>query len=115
MLYSLHEYAYYTAAPYRALAQMTRDFWGSKMNPASDTAIGRTLYASAELFSNVTLRYCKPEWGLDHLAHNGVDVRVNIIEDWQSPWVKLLRFQRDNSDLRRAGKTAAAPAVLIVA
>ena len=53
MLYSLHEYAYYSAAPFRALAQMTRDFWGSKLNPASDTAIGRTLYASAELFSNL--------------------------------------------------------------
>ncbi len=115
MLYSMHEYAYYTAAPLRALAQMTRDFWGSKLNPASDTAIGRTLYASAELFSNVTKRYGKPEWGIDTVTINDHPVRVSIIEDWSNPWVKLLRFQRDVSDLRRAGVKKPAPAVLIVA
>ena len=115
MLYSLHEYAYYSAAPLRAMAQMTRDFWGSKLNPASDTAIGRTLYASAELFSNVTKRYGKPEWGINTVKINDVDVRVQIIEDWSSPWCKLLRFQRDTTDLRRAHIRKPAPAVLIVA
>lgn len=115
MLYSLHEYAYYSAAPLRAMAQMTRDFWGSKLNPASDTAIGRTLYASAELFSNVTKRYGKPEWGINSVKINDVDVRVQIIEDWSSPWCRLLRFQRDPADLRRAKRKTSAPAVLIVA
>ncbi|MFT4074686.1 MAG: polyhydroxyalkanoate depolymerase [Asticcacaulis sp.] len=115
MLYSLHEYAYYSAAPLRAMAQMTRDFWGSKLNPASDTAIGRTLYASAELFSNVTKRYGKPEWGINTVKINDVDVRVQIIEDWSSPWCRLLRFQRDTTDLRRAHIRKPAPAVLIVA
>jgi len=115
MLYSLHEYAYYTAAPFRAMAQLTRDFWGSRLNPAANTAIGRTLYASAELFSNLTRRYGKPEWGIDHVLIDGHDVRVSIIEDWASPWCRLLRFQRDPSDLRRAGRKAPAPAVLVVA
>ena len=115
MLYSMHEYAYYSAAPFRAMAQMARDFWGSKMNPAANTAIGRNLYASAELFSNVTRRYGKPEWGLDSIEINGQPVRVTVITDYETPWVRLLRFQRDNSDLRRAGKKTAAPAVLIVA
>ena len=115
MLYSLHEYAYYTAAPWRAMAQMARDFWGSKLNPASDTALGRTLYASAELFSNVTRRYGKPEWNLDSVTINDHPVRVSIIEDWSTVWCKLLRFQRDQSDLRRAGVKGAQPAVLIVA
>ncbi len=115
MLYSLHEYAYYSATPFRAMAQMTRDFWGSKMNPAADTAIGRTLYATAELFSNVTRRYGKPEWGFDSVEINGQSVRVSIITDFETPWVRLLRFQRDSSDLRRAGKKTGAPAVLIVA
>lgn len=115
MLYSLHEYAYYTAAPFRAMAQLTRDFWGSRLNPAASTAIGRTLYASAELFSNLTRRYGKPEWNIDNVLINGHDVRVSIIEDWSSPWCRLLRFQRDPSDLRRAGRKEPAPAVLIVA
>src|SRR3569623_394506 len=115
MLYSLHEYAYYTAAPFRAMAQMTRDFWGSRLNPAANTAIGRTIYASAELFSNLSRRYGKPEWNIDHVVVNGHDVRVSIIEDWSSPWCRLLRFQRDPSALRRAGRKDPAPAVFIVA
>jgi poly(3-hydroxybutyrate) depolymerase len=115
MLYSLHEYAYYTAAPFRVMAQLTRDFWGSKLNPASDTALGRTMYASAELFSNVTKRYNKPEWRINSVNINDQDVRVRTIEDWSSPWVRLLRFQRDVTDLRRAGIKKTQPAVLIVA
>lgn len=115
MLYSLHEYAYYTAAPFRVMAQLTRDFWGSKLNPASDTALGRTMYASAELFSNVTKRYNKPDWRITTVSINDRDVRVRTIEDWSSPWVRLLRFQRDVTDLRRAGIKKTQPAVLIVA
>lgn len=115
MLYSLHEMSYYGAAPLRAMAQLSRDFWGSKLNPAADTAMGRTFYASAELFSNITRRYGKPEWRLDKVRINDHDVRVHLIEEWSSPWCKLLRFERDSADLRRAGKRNPAPPVLIVA
>ena len=115
MLYSLHEYSYYSAAPLRALAQATRDFWSSKANPYADTAIGRTLFASSQLFTTVTRRYGKPEWGIDTVTIHDYPVRVSRVEDWSSPWVKLIRFQRDASDLRRAGVKTSAPAVLIVA
>lgn len=115
MLYSLHEYAYYTAAPLRVVANFNRDFWGSKANPASQTALGRRLYATSQLFSTITRRYGKPEWGIDKVVINGEDVRVHVIEDWQTPWVKLLRFERDASDLRRAKQRKLSPAVLIVA
>ena len=50
MLYSLHELAYASASPFRIGAQMARTFWSSPLNPAADTAIGRTAFASAELF-----------------------------------------------------------------
>ncbi len=115
MLYALHEYAYYTASPLRMAAQMTRNFWGSDANPGAKTGIGRTLYASAELFSNVTRRYGKPEWGLDTVRIGDTDVRIRINEIWSSPWCRLLNFQRDSADLRRAGKRTIDPAVLIVA
>ncbi|ESQ81014.1 polyhydroxyalkanoate depolymerase [Asticcacaulis sp. YBE204] len=115
MLYLLHEMAYYSAAPMRGLAQMTRDFWGNKANPASETPFGKKMFASAELFSTVTRRYGKPDWRINSVTINGKDVRVQAIEDWSSPWVKLVRFQRDATDLRRAGVKKPSPAVLIVA
>jgi len=115
MIYSLHEAGYYGAAPLRAAAIATRNLWGSAFNPLSQSPIGRRIYASAELFSNVTRRYGKPEWRTDSVVINDTNVRVRAIEDWSSPWVKLLRFERDVSDLRRAGVKKTAPAVLLIA
>lgn len=115
MLYALHEYAYYTASPLRLAAQMARDFWGSPANPASDTHVGRTLYASAELFTNLTRRYGKPVWNIDSVEIEGVDVKVRSVSVWSSPWANLIHFARDRGDLRRAGRQTFEPAVLIVA
>jgi len=70
MLYTLHELAYASAAPYRFGAQMARQFWTSPLNPMADTALGRTAFASAELFESVTRRYGKPGWGLETLTIN---------------------------------------------
>src|SRR5690606_2211736 len=65
--------------------------------------------------SNITRRYGKPEWRLDKVRINDHDVRVHPIAEWSSPWCKLLRFERDSADLRRAGKRNPSPPVLIVA
>jgi len=115
MLYALHEYGYHAASPLRLAAQMARSFWGSSVNPASETAMGRTLYASAEMFSNLTRRYGKPDWGIDKIDIEGVDVRVRQVIAWSSPWCRMIHFARDRNDLRRAGRAQFEPAVLIVA
>ena len=115
MLYALHEYAYYTASPMRIAAQMMRDFWGSPANPASETQLGRTIYASAEMFSNLTKRYGKPAWNIDSVEIGSQAVTVRQVPVWGSPWCTLTHFARDRGDLRRAGRHAFEPAVLIVA
>ena len=115
MLYSLYEGGYYASTPLRMAARMTRDFWGSPMNPVAQTELGRTLYAGADLFANVTRRYPKPEWGIETATVNGVEVRVRETTVWESPWCKVTQFDRDMADMRRAGKLALDPAVLIVA
>jgi poly(3-hydroxybutyrate) depolymerase len=115
MLYAMHEAAYYGATPLRFAARAARDFWGSSLNPAASTKAGRTLYAGAELFADVTRRYGKPEWGIDSVMVNQTEVRVRPTTVWESPWCKLTQFDRDMSDMRRAGKFALDPAVLIVA
>jgi len=115
MLYALHELAYASAQPWRFGAQAARQFWTSPLNPLSQTAIGRTAYASAEVFESVTRRYGKPDWGLDVVTVNDKPVRTEQQVVWSSPWVKLVRFARHVGDLKRAGKPASAPSVLIVA
>ena len=115
MLYALHEASYYATAPMRMAARATRDFWASPLNPAAQTKYGRSLYAAADLVTNVTRRYGKPGWGIDKTVVNGVEVRVRPTVVWESPWVKLTQFDRDMGDMRRAGKLSLDPAVLIVA
>ena len=115
MLYSLHELAYHSATPFRFGAQLARQFWTSPFNPASDTAIGRTAFASAGLFESVTRRYGKPAWGLETITIGEKPVRTTEQIIWSSPWCRLVRFARHLGDLKRAGKPTAAPAVLIVA
>jgi len=115
MLYSIHEAAYYATGPWRAAARVTRDFWGSALNPASESKLGRTMFAAADLFSNVTRRYGKPDWKISQTVINGHPVRVSAHTVWSSPWVKLVHFSRESADLRKAGRRSLDPAVLIVA
>ena len=115
MLYSLHEAAYNAATPVRIAAGAARDFWGSPLNPASNSKWGRTLFASSEMLSNLTRRYGRPSWGIEQVTvkQQRVAVRQEVV--WKSPWVKLRRFSREPIDLRRARAPLAAPPLLIVA
>ena len=115
MLYALNELGYSATTPMRAWARATRDFWSSPLNPAANTAMGRNLYAAADLFSNVTRRYGKPDWRIDTVDIDGTAVRVREEVEWSSPWCRMLHFSRDDADMRRAGRTGVEPTVLIVA
>jgi poly(3-hydroxybutyrate) depolymerase len=115
MLYSLYESGYYASTPLRFAARLTRDFWSSPLNPASDTDLGRRLYAGADVFANLTRRYGKPAWGIDSVEIDGHPVRVRVTEEWSSPWCKLTHFARDMADMRKAGRRELEPAVLIAA
>ena len=111
MLYALHEAAYNSAIPLRMSADLARDFWGSPLNPASHTESGRTLFAAADLLSNMTRRYGKPEWRIDEIEIGNRQVPVEMDTVWSSPWAKLQRFRRVGPG-REAGSE---PKVLIVA
>ena len=115
MLYSMHEAAYQSITPLRLAAQAARDFWGSPLNPAGSSKLGRRLYASADLLSNLTRRYGRPAWGIDKVTIKGREVAVRDDVVWSTPWVRLRRFSREPLDLRRARAPLAAPPLLIVA
>ena len=115
MLYGLSEMAYGAVTPMRFAMRATRDFWHSPLNPAADTAWGRSLYAASDLFANLTRRYGKPEWRIDSVQINGLDVAVREEVDWSSPWCRMVHFARDRADLHSAGRHGLEPAILIVA
>jgi poly(3-hydroxybutyrate) depolymerase len=111
MLYALHEAAYYAARPLSLAADAAREFWGSPLNPAAHTEAGRTLFAAADLLSNMTRRYGKPDWRIDEIEIGERQVPVEMDTVWSSAWVKLQRFRR----VEPARPPGAEPKVLIVA
>jgi poly(3-hydroxybutyrate) depolymerase len=115
MLYSLYETGYYASTPLRWAARATRDFWNSPLNLARDSEFGRRMFASADLFANLTRRYGRPAWGVDTVEIDRHPVRVRTQEVFSSPWVKMTHFSRDMADMRKAGRRDLEPAVLIVA
>ena len=115
MIYALNEWGYQAAQPLRLAALAARDFWSSAANPMADTGLGRSAFAAADLFGNVTRRYGKPKWGIDQVMIDGAPVRVHAEVEWETPWVRMLHFARDVTDMRRAGRKGGEPHVLIVA
>jgi poly(3-hydroxybutyrate) depolymerase len=115
MLYTLYEAGFYAAQPWRLAALAARNFWSSPLNPARDSEFGRSAFAAADLVSNLTRRYGRPEWRIHSVEVEGRPVPVEPAVVWQTPWVKLTHFRRDPEALRAAGRKAAEPAVLIVA
>jgi poly(3-hydroxybutyrate) depolymerase len=115
MLYALHEAAYFAAEPLNRFAEVASRFWSSPFNPASYTEAGRKLYASAEVLTDMTRRYGKPEWRIDAVEVEGRSVPVEMQTVWSSPWVKLQRFVKSPAGLSAAGRSGPGPAVLIVA
>src|SRR5437867_8080653 len=103
MLYAFHEAVYRTAAPLRMAAELARDFWSSPVNPAAASRLGRTLYASADMMANLTRRYGKPAWNIDHVMVGQREVQVHAETAWATPWVKMRHFRREPADLKKAG------------
>ncbi len=92
MLYAMHEATYYATSPLRAGAKLAKEFWGSPLNPASQTPMGRRIAAGADLFEGATRRYGKPAWGIDTVRVGQTDVRVRENVVWESPWVRLIQI-----------------------
>jgi poly(3-hydroxybutyrate) depolymerase len=115
LLYALHQAAYGWAAPLHLTAEATRDFWRSPLNPAGETDLGRTAFASADVVANLTRRYARPAWRIDEVFVEGHRVAVTCETPFATPWVKLRHFRRDPDHLADAGAPVGGPAILLVA
>ncbi len=115
MLYAAQELAYHAAQPARWTAKFAQEFWDSPLNPMGQSPFARNVSAGAQLYGDLTRRYGKPEWNIEHVTIDGVEVRVRQVEVWRSPWCRLIHFTRDYGDLRKAGKRGLEPPLMIVA
>jgi len=108
--YQLHELAYLSLAPARAMSYATRVWNKNPLNPLTHTHIGRNLAASAEIFERLTRRYGKPVFGFETVTIENATVEIKEQVIWERPFCRLLRFERQWENL---GKPQ--PKLLIVA
>ena len=110
IFYQLYEMNHAFMAPFRMAADMMRQACDNPLNPFADTAFGRTMAASLEVFERTTRRYGKPKFGLGHTDIGGEPVAVTEKIAWQKPFCNLIHFERDLPSERPTD-----PRILIVA
>lgn len=110
MYYSLYEMNRLASAPMRAMAEATKSFYASPLNPLATTPIGRSVAAACEVFERATRRYAKPAFGLSETTIDGKIVPVVEKTVWSKPFCNLIHFERGLAKSR-----AKDPTILIVA
>ncbi len=110
MFYQMYEMSHAAMGPWRAAADAAKLFYSNPMNPAAHTPWGKQMAAGAELFERVTRRYGKPEFGIETVSIDGMQVPVHERIVWKRPFCDLIHFERMMPVNRKQG-----PRLLIVA
>ena len=107
MLYHAYEFQRQLASPVRLWANALEQSYTSPYNPLSETWIGKSVAAGAEIVARLTQNYGKPHFGLatTQIGNETVEVNEEILV--RKPFCDLVRFRRDT--IRRD------PKVLVVA
>jgi poly(3-hydroxybutyrate) depolymerase len=109
MLYQLFEIQQAALQPFRVLAEAQTQALKLPYLPMNYTAAARTLAAGLEVFSNITRRYPKPEFGLATTMVDGIERDVTEHDVLVLPFCRLKHFQRAGCETRND------PKLLIVA
>jgi len=110
MYYQFYELNHAALQPARALADAVRLLYSNPLNPLSNTPMGRTIAAGAEMFERTTRRYGKPSFGIAQAKIGFEQVAVSERIVWKKPFCDLIHFERDLPKGRKAD-----PKLLIVA
>jgi len=95
VLYQLYDLQHALTTPMRLQADIIRKVFLHPLNPISQTAMGRTIAASAEMIERATRRFARPVFGLDTTEVDGKTIAVTEKIIAEKPFCRLLNFQRD--------------------
>ena len=94
-MYFAHDLGRAFARPINAWASMLRTAWTHPFNLAAGFPPARALAAAAELVERATAEYPKPTFGLEKTVVEGREVAVREQLVHETPFCRLLRFERD--------------------
>jgi poly(3-hydroxybutyrate) depolymerase len=114
MMYYAYEFNRHLAQPVRLWANALERVYSSPYNPWTDTWLGKSVAASAEIVARLTRSYDKPAFGITQTTVGNEQVAVNEEILVRKPFCQLLRFRRDLGPLKN-GSARRDPKVLLVA
>ena len=94
MLYYLHEMQRLAMAPSRAVADAMKFAANNPMNAFSHTPMGKAMGSAAEIYSRMTHKYGKPDWGIEQTVVDGETVGVEIEPMIHRTYCDLVHFKK---------------------
>jgi poly(3-hydroxybutyrate) depolymerase len=115
MLYQLYESQRSLLEPFADFAQVAAKLYNNPNLPLSQSQIGHRISAGYDLFYRLSKDYVKPQFGLQSITIENVEVAIQERIEITKPFCELRRFKRFSDDPTTLTHLKAQPVVLIVA
>ncbi len=115
MLYQLYESQRALLSPFAEFASATSKLYNHPLSPFAHTPGAQRVSAGLDLMHRLSKEYEKPEFGINLVKVNGIDVAVQQQVAIEKPFCRLLRFKRFTDDLPMLTRMKDQPTVLVVA
>ncbi|MEQ1682583.1 MAG: polyhydroxyalkanoate depolymerase [Burkholderiaceae bacterium] len=115
MLYQLYESQRALLSPFAEFASATSKLYNHPLSPFAHTPGAQRVSAGLDLMHRLSKEYEKPEFGINSVKVNGIDVAVQQQVAIEKPFCRLLRFKRFTDDLPMLTRMKDQPTVLVVA
>ncbi|WP_374676197.1 polyhydroxyalkanoate depolymerase [Ideonella sp.] len=115
MLYQLYETQRALMAPFAEFASASAKLYSHPLSPFAHTPLSYRLAAGLDLAHRLAKDYEKPEFGIQSVRVDDVDVAVQEQVAVDRPFCRLIRFKRFTDDARALTDMKAQPTVLVVA
>jgi poly(3-hydroxybutyrate) depolymerase len=115
MLYQLYETQRALLSPFSEFASATSKLYSHPLSPFTHTPLAQRVSAGLDLMHRLAKDYEKPEFKINSVRVDGIDVAVQEQVAIAKPFCRLLRFKRFTDDMPMLGKMKDQPSVLVVA
>ena len=102
MLYEWYEAQRALLSPFSEFASASSKLYNHPLSLFAHTPQANRVSAGLELMHRLAKDYEKPEFGINSISVDGVDVAVHQRVALEKPFSRLLRFKRYTDDLTQA-------------
>ena len=115
MLYQLYETQRALLSPFSEFASASAKLYSHPLSPFAHTPMAQRVSAGLDLMHRLAKEYEKPEFKINSVEIDGIDVAVQEQVALAKPFCRLLRFKRFTDDMPMLTRIKDQPTVLVVA